>query len=255
MEEIILEGDNFERVAKAFYGNSEKSCNIDEMSKWKIPLKFKENGSLILNQTRPGPCGLFASIQANIIVDLIKTNGQMETNDLLYSSILQIMSLIKENQFAFCTSINYSEKKAIFKETKSSEEARNFLSDTKYNELDNSCLLLGFSFVYLASSYEWFNNLPAPFVYDDMNTSMQFVFLMVSGRIDGESPNQKHIAIKVSHNNNPALNKYWMNEKATVIVVLYGEFHFFAVMKDGEKGLIFDTLGNGNVSSVSLNSL
>ena len=255
MKEVVIEGSEFERVATAFCSSGNKGFDIDRMGIWKTPIVFKKNGSLVLNQTTPGPCGLFAALQANIIANMVETEGQMESTESLVLSIVKIMKLISTDKFSFCTLISYRDKKAILQETESEEEAKKFLHETKYNENSCCCLLLAFSFVYLASSLEWFNSLPAPFIYEDMNTSMQFVFLMVSGQIDGESPKQKNIAVKVSHNNIAELNKYWINENAPIIVVLYGQIHFFAVLKDGEKALVFDTLGNGDVSTVSMNSL
>ena len=254
MIEVTLEGDSFTKIAKAFCNDGRTGCDIDKLYKWKVPLKFKQD-SIILHQPRPGPCGLFASLQAQIIKHMVLSEGKSENDSSLALSIVDIMDLIQENKYSFCTMLSYQQKKAVFQTTDSRDKALSFLLESQYADKDDSCLLLAFSFVYVASFQEWFNSLKAPFVYDDMNTSMQFVFLMVSGRIDGQSPKQKQIALRVVHNSISELNKYWLNEGATIVVFLHGQIHFFAVMKDEGNGLIFDSLGDGKIKSIPFDQI
>ena len=255
METITISGPEYQKISLAFcQTNDGKHYSLDNLNMWSDQLTFSEN-SVILNQTKAGPCGLYAALQANIICQLILNEGSVEPNEALYSAILSIMEIISGDTYAFCTFLDDTNSKAVFSVTKSKDEALVFLNESGYTLQDRAVLLIAFSFVYLASSLDWFNNLSAPFVYSDQNTSMQFVFLMVSGQIDGESPKNKKIAIKCTHNKIPELNKYWLNEGATVVIFLFGQTHFFAVMKDEENGLIFDTLGNGKIKSIPFNNI
>lgn len=245
MKEFDLCGKEFDDFASHFSNNgSDKNTTIDRLSYWNVPILPKK-GDTIINQPKQGPCGLFASLQAEFIYYLMESEGKCEFNIGIFNSILRIMERISD-KFEICTYIDIPSKTAHFICPESKDDALASLISLQYNELSNACLLLAVSFAYICRIHDWYQSMPAPFIYSDQNTSMLFVFVMVSGQIDGQSPKQSYISVNIKIRNK---NETYF-AKDSPVVIFYNGIHFFAGMKQDDSYLIFDTLGNGKVQRI-----
>lgn len=253
MKEFDVCGAEFDDFASHFCNNgSNKNTCINKLQNWDCPLVFKKS-SLILDQRGPGPCGLFASLEANIMVQLFQSQGECDLLCAVNLAILNILTLISD-KYKLCTSFDIQNKQAHFISFETKDDAIAWMLELKYNEFSNACLLSGVSFAYAARNKEWYSNMPAPFVYNTSDTSMLFVFLMNTGEIDGTYEKQKNIAVKVCGQHDQQLNKQYFNPEAPIVIFLKHN-HFFAGMLEGDNYLIFNTLGGDKVVSIQKDKL
>lgn len=182
-----FQGDTATKIFK-FILPASKVVFMKVPDSWICPLTFVKN-SYKLYQKEAGPCGLFAVLQAYMIMTS-KFNNEFGPEEALYESILEIM-LKLHRSYAFCTDFSLgsdeiAKSKNRFIElqiTDSKEEALNFLKKTNYTSQKNTAILLVISFAFLAgpkllSCYAY----KETFITDVETTDVHFVYLLLTGQ-------------------------------------------------------------------------
>ena len=63
MQTNELKGEDYDRFSRLVYLDDNNKSNLSDLRNWEQPLKFRPNSD-VLNQTKGGPCGLFAVLDA-----------------------------------------------------------------------------------------------------------------------------------------------------------------------------------------------
>ena len=94
MESIELKGDDYEKFSKIVYLDDFNHTDLSNLKNWEQPLKFRPNSD-VLNQTKGGPCGLFAVLDAHIVLKRNESETSSSSQEhLLYSLILDIFERV-----------------------------------------------------------------------------------------------------------------------------------------------------------------
>lgn len=273
MESIELKGDDYEKFSKLVYLDDFNHTNLSNLKNWEQPLKFRPNSD-VLNQTKGGPCGLFAVLDAHIVLKRNESETSSSSQEhLLYSLILDIFQRVStysnsddsnnETRYFFCDGFDPQRKIIHFQYTNSLDEAYAFLLQSNYTEAFNACLMITISIIFASlgikdSEHIVFQNVPEnPYIYGDKMTSMALVWLMLNGSTSSlnlqmtEDSNysgltQKQIGIKVLSNPDKRVVGTWLNPDASIFVCLRA-FHFFVVVAEGENDLVvYDSMNSSS---------
>lgn len=169
------------------YSRNGKYFFVDIPENWNQTLSNKSN-SYKLVQNRPGPCGLFAILNAYMVNNFKFHRSSAE--DTLHGAILDIMLKLRQT-YAFCTDFKLgrnndtkaSDSEMTFFVTKDRGEAQSFLMEYEYCFHKSATFLLMVSFVFLAGP-QLLNTFafPEPFITQDYNTDIRFVLLLITGK-------------------------------------------------------------------------
>ena len=259
IDTFSITGAEYERVARQFYrGRKKRGTNqfssINSLRNWFQQVKFKDKTNDLLNQIYGGPCGVFAVIQAYIIMlRQDPSNIKSSQIDILNESLLCIEETVTKNEYLFCIDVNSDMKSATFVKFSDRGEAFLWLTETSFTTNERCCLLFSFGLTYLVRDRPWFSSLPEPFVLEDASTSMAFVWLMLTGRADevkvSQYQHQTTIGVKVIQNRDPRVNGTHLNPDALIFVV-HRHFHYFCIVIEGELSTVFDPLSREGIHSV-----
>ena len=244
-------GEKYQLLSKVIFQNRYGLSNLQNLKNWEQPLVFRE-GTDILMQRKAGPCGLFATLQAHLMVDRMR-NMEFNREESLIESVLNIFTRISAF-FVFCTDIDTSNNIFTFLVTDVREYAKKYMVQSKYLKAYSACLLLKASFVFASCNMENPESLPRePYIEFDGTTTVALVWLMLNGSTSdhalavtesagGQGASQTDIGIKVLQAPDQRLVGTWLNPTADVFVCLKNG-HFFAVQPGPEGLFVCDSLG------------
>jgi hypothetical protein len=177
LETRVMTGATYDKlIGFAFHPDT-------ELASWFTPIDFVGR-TLRLYQPLPGPCGLFAVLQAQILMNH-KHNPEIPTLELLLDSVLDVMSRLRGgNAFIFCQMWSRRERILVFVSTSNRRATRTFLSDSGLLQTRIAAILVVISFVCLAgapmlSSF----SIAEPMIYRDGQTTVPFVLLLITGNV------------------------------------------------------------------------
>lgn len=242
MRQVQLAGDRYETLARAIFKGKDGSSNLAQLKNWLMPVEFFSSGSH-LRQTKIGPCGFFAAIQAFLLVDEMHHEEQVDRNVRLHRVILAIFQRISSG-FAFCTDIDTEKKVFTFLVTDSYDQALKYLEESDFLKQFNATLLLTTSYIFASVGMEQLTGVPdLPYIEDDTMSTVALVWLFLNGATSDEAlaqveqtgvGPQKEIGLKVLHTSNPMLIGTWLNPDASLFVCLsHGHFFVIRVLEDG----------------------
>ena len=236
MKQVQLAGDRYETLARAIFKAKDGSSNLDQLKNWLMPIDFYSDGSH-LQQTKIGPCGFFAAIQAYLLVDEMRHEEKVDRNVRLNRVILAVFQRISSS-FAFCTDIDTEKKVFTFLVTDSYDQALKYLEESDCLKQFNAVLLLTVSYIFASVGLEQLTGVPdLPYIEDDTMSTVALVWLFLNGATSDEAlaqveqtgvGPQKEIGLKVLQAANPMLIGTWLNPEASLFVCL-SHGHFFVV--------------------------
>jgi len=151
--------------------------NINNLRSWQYPIDFVPRTSRLF-QPENGPCGLFAVLQAHVIL----ARRHQSTRESLVTAVLDIMEKFRSQAFAFCQLWDHQSEHLIFFGFESREAAASFLRRTSYLQSRIACLLLAISYVFVAGPALLSTiAAPEPAIARDGHTSLEFVLLLITG--------------------------------------------------------------------------
>ena len=141
-------------------------------------------------QNESGPCGLFAVLQAHVLRAKEK-NSNYANEVLLIEAASNLMETLHK-AYVFCLQQIEEEKMLVLYHTTNRDVAERFVQENGFFELPNAMILLEISLTYLAGPglLNAFAT-PSPLISEDGMTDLQFVVLLLTGRVVdtyGESP-------------------------------------------------------------------
>ena len=262
MKTTELRGDDYLRFSKIVYTNSNNESNLSELINWEQPLKFKPN-TYILQQKEGGPCGLFAVLNSHIVLKKYKSEIENTLQEYLFSLVLDILKRVSsysntdnsknEPVYIFCDCLIPENNFIHFQYTESFDEAYKFLTQTRYMDAYNSCLMLTLSIIFASLGMNEFRNVPEfPYISYDKMTSMSLVWLMLNGSTSSMNLQnatdsnygglaQKEIGIKVLDNPDRRVIGTWLNPDSDLFVCL-NLAHFFVIREQNDNLAIFDSM-------------
>ena len=250
MKQVQLAGENYEKLAKAIFVKKDGTSPLEALTNWHEPLEFRPE-TVLLRQLKAGPCGLFAVIQAHIVLDQLRTGDKFDKDASLVKAILDIFERISRS-YAFCTDIDTDRHVFTFLVTESRESAEQFMRDYKFLALYNACLLLSVSYIFTSCGGEGLATLPeAPYIEFDKQSTVALVWLLLNGSTSDESlasveassnqgGAQKDIGVKILIAPAP-LTGTWLNPEAKIFVCLASS-HFFAVHVADDGLILYDCM-------------
>jgi hypothetical protein len=152
-----------------------------DLDSWRTPIHFA-GPTYRLYSPHPGPSGLFAVLQAHIILNA-KSSPKLGPSDLLVDAILDVMSQMRGGQkYIICQVLNVERRSMTFLTTIDRETARLYLHHSGFLQTKLAALLLALSFVCLAGP-AMLNSLALrePLIALDGSTSARFVWLLITG--------------------------------------------------------------------------
>lgn len=272
MKSIELQNDEYDRFSKIVYLDDFNKSNLSNLKNWEQPLKYQSNSD-VLRQTKGGPCGLFAVLDAHIVLKRNEPETASSSQEhLLYSLILDIFKRVstysnskeseKEVKYVFCDGFDPGRRFIHFQYTESIDEAYAFLMQSNYTEAYNACLMITISIILASLGINEdgncaFQNVPEnPYIYGDKMTSMALVWLMLNGSTDSinlkmtEDSNysgltQKQIGIKVLSNPDKRVVGTWLNPDASIFVC-HMHCHFFVVAVVDSDLTVYDSMNSNS---------
>jgi hypothetical protein len=154
-----------------------------DIAPWCTPVGFV--GSTIrLYQPMPGPCGLFAVLQAYILLHR-KGRPSLPNHEYLADSVLDIMFRLRRSPvFIFCQIFDPGNKSLLFLSTSDRDAAKNYINDSGFLRTPIAALLLAISFVCIAGPAKLSGlSINEPMLYPDGRTTVQFVLLLITGNV------------------------------------------------------------------------
>ncbi|OHS98630.1 hypothetical protein TRFO_34965 [Tritrichomonas foetus] len=264
MKFVEIKGESYQKFSKAVFLADNGSSNLSALKNWEQPLNFRPNSNN-LKQYQGGPCGLFAVLQAHIVIKENDNNFQNASQEhILISLILDIFSRIS-SYYVFCDGFDAKTEYAHFQYTTDLDEAYSFILGTDYIKSYNACLLLTLSIVFASIGMSDLNVPAEPYIYGDRNTTMALVWLMLNGSTNDanlaqtENSNyrgttQTQIGIKVLNNPDKRVVGTWLNPNANVFVCHRG-CHFFVVLTIADIFIVYDSLNDKSPFETTKKSL
>ena len=260
LDEFVLSGENFHKVM-GFVSRTTDGRNFMG-DQWNGPLEFIPN-TIRLKQTRGGPCGLYAVLQAYILK--ARMENMLSPHELLITAVLDIMDKIRSNTYVFCQLYDLKMERIVIYGVNEREAAANYLrqSGLLYTNIALKLLMISFCFV-LGPAMMSTSVTREPFVSErDQYTSLQFVYFMLTGKVIDE-PNdgyqcehgglisrgcetQQDIGFIRSHptENDVKVGRNLGCPKKDIWVVHNGG-HFYAVMRGQDNQIRkYDSLAGG----------
>lgn len=262
MQTIELKGEDYDRFSRLVYLDDNNKSNLSDLKNWEQPLKFHPNSD-VLNQTKGGPCGLFAVLDAHTVLKRNESETSSQEH-LLYSLILDIFNRVSsysnsddKNQttYVFCDGFDPDAKFIHFQYTNSIDEAYCFLMQSNYTEAYNACLMITISIIFASIGMQEFRDVPEnPYIYGDKMTSMALVWLMLNGSIssinlamteegDYNGLVQNDIGIKVLCNPDKRVVGTWLNPNAHIFVC-HRFCHFFVITNFDDQLIVYDSMNS-----------
>ena len=154
---------------------------------WNGPLEFIPN-TIRLKQNCGGPCGLYAVLQAYILKAKLEETSPLSPHELLITAVLDIMDKLRPQHYVFCQLYDTYEKRLVMYGVDEREAAAKYLDQSGLLYTDIALKLLMISFCYVVGPAILSTHLTRErFVgTDDQHTSLQFVYLMITGRLIDE---------------------------------------------------------------------
>jgi hypothetical protein len=154
-----------------------------DLNSWQTAIEFVES-TFRLYQPEPGPCGLFAVLQAYILLNH-KRNPDHSNQDCLIESVLDIMFKLRQSSvYILCHVFDRENKVLIFVSSDKREAVKKFLDESGILATPIAALLLALSFVCLAGPSKLSSlSLNEPMLEADGKTTVQFVLLMITGNM------------------------------------------------------------------------
>jgi hypothetical protein len=149
---------------------------------WNVPIDFIPipNANRLL-QPQNGPCGLFAVLQAHILLNQTRFS-QESPEELLIRSVLDIMEKLRVSAFVFCHWRDPAQKKMLVATFEERDVAANFLRTTDFLHKEKACLHLAISFIFLAGPrLISTQGMPEYGITEQGDTTVPFVLLLITG--------------------------------------------------------------------------
>jgi hypothetical protein len=263
METVEVTGADAANLAKAIYEHDfTKSNDLSGLASWRQPIDFWPDSDKLC-QINAGPCGLFAVLQAHIILDQLTANPcEWDKQAALHRAVVAVFSCVSSH-FFFCTDFSTADPSACqftFAIIESPEAALAFVADG-YLLRGNACALI---IVGLVASRTGLRDIAVPekpMIDETQCLDLMGVYWMLTGAKTeeeiggeiisnfGECKKHPEIGLRVMFENEETprhLVGTWLNTEAEV-VVWHEHVHFTAVRgrRDADSVLYYDSLMRG----------
>lgn len=260
LDSFMIEGENFKKVMSFVGANSMREH-------WDVPLDFLGN-TCRLWQPYGGPCGLFAVLQANILL-VKRSQPELSNMDLLIEAVLTIMIKLRGNAFTFCQLYDENKQQLLILGTNDINTAREYLQLSGWLQTRIAAKLLMISLIYLVGPARMASfALKEVMVDETQNTHLQFVLLMLTGMpIDSVSDrycckggvlmagvtDRQNIGLLLM-NEGEAREKvgYTLSSPIEKIWIIYTGSHFLVIEYYKEKFRSYDNILDNDSESLEL---
>jgi hypothetical protein len=264
MEHVQLSGSAYTKFSRAVF-RGRRGSDLGDLTLWHQPLVYFP-GTNLLHQTSAGPCGIFAVLEAQIVVQLFSGSTNVDLDLALRDSVLDLLSRVSPH-YVFCVNFDHSRQTCDFDVTDSRDMAHAFLLERDYLAAPRAALLLTLGVIFAAAGLAELRLPDEPYIEEDQYAALIFVMLMLNGT-DGDdaiealkeagfvSNAQKEIGIKVLRSRIPGVRGTWLNPMARFFVCHSTNHFITVVMIEGAPAmLVFDTLQQGKVYQATAEQL
>jgi hypothetical protein len=154
-----------------------------DLESWHTPIDFVCS-TLRLYQPHSGPCGLFAVLQAYILLNHKHSPGH-SNEEYLIDSVLDVMFRLRRSCiFIFCQLFDVPNKTLLFLSTNDRPTTKKFIEESGILKTSIGALLLAISLICLAGPAKLSSlSLNEPMLSQDGKTAVQFVLLLITGNV------------------------------------------------------------------------
>jgi hypothetical protein len=187
---------DYDRVMSFLASPSIRPASIDL---WKCPIEFiAVRNAKRLQQPTNGPCGLFAVLQAYILLNSQRFPSD-DPESLLIRSVLDIMAKLRTRAFVFCQLWDASAKKMVLVSFEDRGRASSYLRESRLLHTKIGCLLLAISFIFVAGpKLISTQGMPEQAIAQNGDTTVAFVLLLITGEaVDCAAGNTRIVGGKV----------------------------------------------------------